>query len=279
MVAQVSDSATLGALVTRTLSPVLGAVVESLELEQPQIVTMALLRDLVQRHGIGTDPRLVALRLRQRGWLLATGVRGVWEFAPGAHAGPYGHGDPLGGVKAAALRYPDLRLQVALSTAAWATGHADRVPGRVEVALPLGVRAPAPLSAAARVTRFDARLEPVKVKGAKVHRPETVLVHMAHRPADVRSWESAVEWLPGVAADTDAALVIEELAGRPATTRVRLGYLLQGLRPDVAEPLQSAVKTKTWFGPRGALLRHSQSWQVADTTLPFDPATLRPDEG
>jgi hypothetical protein len=67
----------------------LGTVVESLELEQPQIVTMALVRALVARHGIRTDPKLVALRLRQRGWLLETGVRGVWEFAPGAHAGPF----------------------------------------------------------------------------------------------------------------------------------------------------------------------------------------------
>src|SRR5690349_16778998 len=111
-------------------------------MEQPQIVTMKHVRDLVERHGIRTDPKLVALRLRRHGWLLETGMRGVWEFAPGAHAGPYGHGDPLGALKAFAALHPRLPVHVALSTAAWATGHADRVPSRVEVAVPAAVRVP-----------------------------------------------------------------------------------------------------------------------------------------
>lgn len=262
---------------TRSLSPVLAAVVESLELEQPRLVTMGQVRSLVERHGIGSDPKLVALRLRRQGWLLDTGVRGVWEFAPGAHAGPYGHGDPLGGVKAFRLQHPRVSVAVALSTAAWAHGQADRVPSRVEVAVPLSVRTPATLSAVARVTRFEARLPLVEVKGAGVHRPESVLVHMAQRPGDVRSWISAAEWLPEVAAAADQEAVAEELAGRPAATRSRLGYLLQTLRPDIALPLAPTTANKVWFGPRGPLLRHSQRWHVADTLLPFDPASLTPE--
>jgi hypothetical protein len=31
-----------------------------------------------------------------------------------------------------------------------------------------------------------------------------------------------------------------------------------------------------WFGRRGSLKRHSARLSVADTLLPFDPASLRP---
>ena len=79
----------------RSLSPTLASVVEDLELDQTVVVTAELLREIVARHQLGTSPKVVAARLRQAGWLLPTGRRGVREFAPGAHAGPIGHGDPL----------------------------------------------------------------------------------------------------------------------------------------------------------------------------------------
>ncbi|MFN8077538.1 MAG: type IV toxin-antitoxin system AbiEi family antitoxin [Kineosporiaceae bacterium] len=235
------------------------------------------MRDLVEQHGIRSDPKLVALRLRQKGWLLPTGVRGVWEFAPGAHAGPYGHGDPLGGLKAFRLLHPRMPVSVALSTAAWAHGLADRLPTTIEVAVPPHTRVPSSLAAVARVMRFETRLPSVELKGESVHRPESVLVHLAQRPGDIRSWASAVEWLPELAAGVDATLIHEELSGRPPATRSRLGYLLQTLRPDIAARLVPEKANKTWFGPRGPLLRHSQRWQVADTVLPFDPASLAPE--
>lgn len=259
---------------TRTLSPTLGAVVQALELDQKQVVTMADLRKTLESHQLRTDPKLVAMRLRRAGWLLETGVRGVWEFAPGAHAGPIGHADPLGAVKAIGARFPDLPIQVALSTAAWAGGFADRVPSTVELAVPPGVEVPRSISSLVRVVRFESRLPPRRDRGVLVHRPEAVLVHMAERPADVRSWASTTQWLPDLAAAADASQVAGELAGRTKATRARFGYLLQGLRPDLVAGLETEATTKTWFGPRGTLRRHSQRWQVADTLLPFDPATL-----
>jgi hypothetical protein len=57
---------------------------------------------------------------------------------------------------------------------------------------------------------------------------------MAVSPAHVRSWVSAIEWLPDVAAEASAGDVLAELRDRPATVTARLGYLLQGLRPDIA---------------------------------------------
>lgn len=260
----------------RTLSATLGAVVEELELEQPQVVTMQDLRDLLDKAAIKTDAKVVAYRLRQSGWLLDSGVRGVWEFAPGAHAGPIGHQDPLGQVKAFLSRHETIRPVLALASAAWATGYADRVPPRPEVAINRGDTAPKPLTAIATVIHFDAHLKPMPARGMIAHRPETVLVHMADRPRDVRSWASAREWMANLASDANVSDVLAELDRRPSTTHVRLGYLMQSLRPDIASRMESHVKSKTWFGPRASLRRHSSTWQVADTLLPFDPAQLVP---
>ena len=73
---------------TRTIPPSLGPILTELELDAPQVVTLAELAALATRTGIGTEPRVVADRMRKLGWLLPTETAGVWEFAPAAHAGP-----------------------------------------------------------------------------------------------------------------------------------------------------------------------------------------------
>jgi hypothetical protein len=122
---------------------------------------------------------------------------------------------------------------------------------------------------------FMPRLPYGTAKGVPVLRPASVLTHMASTPTRVRSWASALEWLPEVAAEATADDVLAELDARPATVGARAGYLLQGLRPDIAARIVGP-KTKTWFGRRGKLVRHDNRWQVADTLLPFDPRTLEP---
>jgi hypothetical protein len=62
-------------------------------------------------------------------------------------------------------------------------------------------------------------------------------------------------------------------SSRHTLATARLGYLLQGLRPDIVEQI-AGPSTKTWFGPRRTVIRHDSRWQVADTLLPFDPRTL-----
>jgi len=77
---------------TRTIPHSLAPVLEQLELYQADLVTTARLDELVRTAGIRTATRTVATRLRERGWLLPTGQRGVWEFAPAAVAGAYSRG-------------------------------------------------------------------------------------------------------------------------------------------------------------------------------------------
>lgn len=259
---------------TRTLGPTLGAVVEELELEQPVIVTSARLAEIIANLGIATEPKIVAHRLRQGGWLLPTGVRGSWEFAPGAHAGPYGRGDPLGVLKAIVAQFPGVEMMLSGSTAAWALKFADRATPTLEVALPVGQRAPKTLARAAHVSHFTPVLPPVHAKGLTCLRQESLLVSLVDGPAKVRSWAGVLEWLPELASFLEPELVLQEMEERPAATRIRGGYLLQGLRPDIASQLRDAVGPRIWFGPRERLRRYDNAWKINDTILPFHPASL-----
>ena len=265
---------------TRSVSPGLAGILEELELEQPTLVTSEHLNKLVAQYGLRTPTKIVAARLRERGWLLPTGRRGVWEFAPAALAGPYSRNDPTTDLRAFLLQRPEAQCGLTFQAAAWAHGFADRVPTRLEVATftaALSKQLPTSLSCSV----FAPRLPRTEIRDVPVLAPESVVVHMAARPAAVRSWASALEWLPELAESLSVEQVFVELSQRPASVHARTGYLLQGLRPDIARAIQSldafkeSKSNKTWFGPRGKLQRHSVTWQIADTILPFDPAALR----
>lgn len=259
---------------TRSIPPSLSSVVEQLELEDARLVTIGHLDAILREAGVGTAARTVAGRLRERGWLLETGKRGVWEFAPGAVAGPYSRTGPTRPLQAALLKWGDVRCALTFQAAAWAMGAADRVPSRLEVAA-ASPKDAGRLPSNLLVSVFAPNLTPNTLKGVPVLREASVLVHMAASPKHVRSWASVVEWLPELAYDADPREVEAELVDRPATVAARLAYLMQGLRPDIAKRIP-APSSKTWFGPRGHLLRHDSRWQIADTMLPFDPRTLRP---
>lgn len=254
----------------------MGGILEELELEQPSLVTSARLAQLVEQHGLHTPTKVVAARLRERGWLLPTGRRGVWEFVPAAVAGAYSRNDPVTPLRAFLTQRPGARCGLTFQAAAWAHGAADRAPARLEVAAATSELA-RQLPDAIAASIFDPRLDYQTLRGVPVLAVESVLTHMAARPAAVRSWTSALEWLPDLAEDLTRDALVTELAGRPNTVHARAGYLVQGLRPDLAEVIHDLgrLSGKSWFGPRGKLRRHDAGWQVADTLLPFDPRTLR----
>lgn len=257
----------------RTLSRGLAPVVERLELDRPQIVTLRDIEKICIEEGVATEPRVVASRLKKAGWLLPTGKRAAWEFAPAELAGPYSSCDPLLPVKAlAAVSHgttPILRGQ----TAAWALGLADRVPATVEVtacgnghaALPNGVCACA----------YRTNLDPVHAKGALSLASEAIVIQMAERPSSVRSWDSAAEWLPDVMAEMNADDMLKELEGRSTATAQRAGYLLQGARPDLAEKIFENVKVNSVakFG-QGKPRRYSARWKVVDSELSWNPKEM-----
>jgi hypothetical protein len=114
-------------------------------------------------------------------------------------------------------------------------------------------------------------LEVLRIQGLPVHRPATVLVHLANKPTDVRSWASMLEALPALLARSPAQEIHTELEGRPHATRVRFAYLVSGIAPDLVEKLAIEPRGKVWFGPRRPLRRHDARWGIADTILPAAP--------
>lgn len=163
----------------RTLSKGLAPVVERLELDRPEVVTLRDIEEICDEEGIGTEPRVVASRLKKAGWLLPTGQRGAWEFAPADLAGPYSACDPLLPVKAFAAANPKAAPLLRGQTAAWAMGLADRVPATVEVAMGAGAHATVPEGVS--TCSYRTALPPRRAKG---------VLSLSPRPWSCR-WPSA----------------------------------------------------------------------------------------
>lgn len=256
----------------RSIPKGLSGVLEELELERPQLVTTPQLASLCERSGVLTPAKVVASRLREKGWLLTTPQRGVWEFAPAELAGAYSSADPLLPLKAHAAAHPDERFALASQTAAWALGLADRVPAVIDAAFG---RMPASVPDGVRASTYRPNVPTIVAKGVSTLAPESIVVHMAQRPSAVRSWQGVAEWLPDVAYELDATKVLDELGGRPRSVAARIGYLLQGMRPDVADIVMEASppRSKVRFGT-GSAIRNDERWQVSDSALPFDPREM-----
>lgn len=255
----------------RPLPKWLAGIVAELELDRPSVVTQELVEELRTRAGARAPAHRIIAELHARGWLLKTGAHGTWEFIPGERAGAIPSGDPFLALRATLETIPDSLATVVLGSALWLLDASDRAPDRHEVALPKNTSVPVALKRAYRVVHHDARLDPVRIKDLPVHRAATVLVHLACRPTDVRSWGSILRALPELLARSSEGEIQEELAGRSHATRVRFAYLVAGLAPDLVERLDIRPAGKVWFGPRGRLRRHDARWQVADTVLPTAP--------
>lgn len=266
---------------TRTISQSLAPIVAELELDQPVVVTMSDLAELVTTHQIRTAPKMVAARLRQQGWLLATATPGVWEFAPAAHANPIGHGDPFIELRAVLATHPKMNAAVSGTSALWAQGLIDRAPDGLDVSMPPNDYVPKSFARIAHVSRFTSRLQPVHRKKIPLQRVATTLVHAATRPRAIRSWSAVGDRLVDIFLAADQVELRVELVDRPHATLARLAYLIFGVAPEIADeifPKSQDGRTHPiiWFGPRrsGLNARYSRRFGIVDTLLPFDPADI-----
>lgn len=87
------------------------------------------------------------------------------------------------------------------------------------------------------------------------------------RPRLVTSAERA-SMLEEEGVATPVAVFASRMRGR--------GWLLQGMRPDVADAImgERPPTSKVRFGPRVANRRNDERWKVADTLLPFGPREM-----
>lgn len=140
----------------RTVTPGLAPFVEALELLQPTLMTSSELYELAAESGLSYEARAVQLLARD-GWLLKTGVKGVWEFAPAALAGPVSRLGEWVTLRAQLLETPDLEGWVTGWSALWLADAHDRMPSSQTVAMPAGVRVPAAIERTYRIWRVTSR--------------------------------------------------------------------------------------------------------------------------
>ena len=258
---------------TRTISKSMAGILEELELENDAVIDMQRLSYLAQKHNVKTEPAVIASRLRKAGWLLPTSQRGVWEFSPAAMAGAFSKNDPLLTVIAYMKANPDTECFLCMQTAAWALGLADRIPSRREVAF---ISKPAAVPQELTAFHYEPVLDPVTVKGVPCLTPESIIVHIASKPVQIRSWESAMEWIPDVVYEIGIENLFTELSAKNDSVKRRTGYLLEGMYPEAAEAIAGIVSnsSKIRFGPRTKACRNNEKWKISDTILPFDPIEL-----
>jgi predicted transcriptional regulator of viral defense system len=259
-------------MTTRSIPPWVADVLQELELERPTLVTAEDLRNILMRTGNQNPDRLVAKALVDRGWLLPTGVAGVWEFARGELAGPHSTNEPFLTLLAAQARRSDLEAAAALESALWLHSLIDRAPKTHAIVTRTKVRPIAALRRAYRITRTDQPIETETLHGVPTTTVESTLIQMAARPTDVENWVSVLEALPELIATIDKPTIERQLSDLSHAVQARFAYLISGSDPEWADHLDVPRRTVVWFGDRNKPhRRYSNRWNIVDTALPRDP--------
>ncbi len=250
----------------RSIPDWLAPLVQELELTGRTIITIddiqharPDLRRATIRQGI-TD-------LIRRRWLRPVGVRGTYEFIPGAAAGPYPSGDPWLVLRAELARWPG-RFHVGATSAAWLRGYAQRSPQpHIVVATPVGA-IPRPLRDAYHVLTTHPAPAHDTVDLLPVPTPAELFVEVAQL-APRLSLDGARGWLRRLLADTAPESVAAALRDRNVATRARAGYFAEVCGSDdhatAIATLGLPTRGPFYTGARLAHARFSARWRVYDT--------------
>lgn len=250
----------------RSLPAWLADVVQSFELHARRLVTA----DDVQRarpelsRGLA---RLALAELVRRGWLVPVGVRGTYEFIPGAVAGTYPSSDPWLVLRAELGRRPDA-FHVGGMSAAWLRGYAQRRPARhLVVTTPL-VNVPQPLRATYRVLRTTPAPAHDRIDNLPVPTAPELVAEVAQL-APRLTLDSARGWLRRLFAEAPVDEVARTLRDRGGATRARAGYFAQvcgaEAHADVIADLGPIGPGPYFTGSRSSGAAFSSRWRVYDT--------------
>ena len=251
---------------TRSIPTWLAAMVRELELGGQHLVTL----DDVARARPELDRALVRQGIAQlvrRGWLRPIGVRGTYEFIPGAAAGPYPSGDPWLVLRAALRRHPGV-FYVGATSAAWLLGYDQRSPAPHLVVTTPDVRAPRPLAAAYRVLRTDPAPASGTVDGLPVPAPPELFAEVAQL-APRLMLNAARGWLRRLLDDAPPEEVAAILRDRGVATRARAGFLAETCGATEHTTAIAALGPlgdgPFYTGPRRVDGTFSPRWRVYDS--------------
>lgn len=257
-------------LTQRSVPRSVASVLETLELDQPTLVTLSLLEELIGENESSTSAAYAARILRERGWLLPLRSPGVWEFAPGARAGAFGGGDPFIELRARLATRP-IDVAIAAESAAWLHGLSTRGPDPHVIGVPSKVNVPKSLDHF-RVVRWSAAEPHDDHEGLPVWSVPTLLAFMGARPERYRDWPNVSEWIAAAAKRTSVEALKTELIDQPRSGWARTSYLLSvGDQDEMGEALLSAAPPGSGpfhLGPRDKTSKFSSRFEVIDHIFP-----------
>jgi len=255
---------------SRSVPRSVARLLEALELDQPTLVTLTRLEELVSETDSPVSATHAARMLRERGWLLPLRTPGVWEFAPGARAGAWGGGDPFIELRARLATRP-IETAVAAESAAWLHGLSTRAPEPHVIALPPGANLPQSLDAF-RVVRWFAVDPVVDREGLPLWSVTTLLAFMGARPEKYRDWPNVSEWLADAVRRVSIDALRAELVNQPRSGWARTSYLLlRGGHDKSADELMSSAppgQGPFHFGPRDMPSKYVARLEVIDHVFP-----------
>jgi hypothetical protein len=224
-------------------------VVEAFELNQPMIVTVLMIQEIIE--GSEDNARKTAYRLQNLGWLNKLRTRGAWEFIPGARAGRYPSGDRFIEMRAQLAINADWSGELAMESAASVLSLAQRLPVREVVALPPSTTLPKAMSAWRATNAQIPNSGTSKVDGLPTWNINGLVAGIAIRPGSYNDLPGLAQWLPNVGSKLDTNTLLSCLARAPQSAWQRAAYLA-GLAgsPELSHTL---VRVKppahtVWFG-------------------------------
>lgn len=250
----------------RSIPDWLAGIVQDLELERRPLVTVADV-ERARPELDATTARRALMELAARGWLQPVGLRGVYEFIPGAAAGPYPSGDPWLVLRAALQRWPG-RFHVGANSAAWLRGYAQRSPSPHILVTRPNSKMPLAIKQAYRVLATDPAPSTDTVDGLPVPSPAELLAEVAQL-APLLKLDAATGWLRRLLQDATPPDVAEVLGERNKVTRARAGFIAEacgaGGHADAIASLGPIGRGPFYTGRQRRGAPFSSRWRVYDT--------------
>jgi predicted transcriptional regulator of viral defense system len=250
----------------RSLPAWLADIVQDFELHARRLVSVEDVRR-ARPELSHAAARLALAELARRGWLVRAGIRGVYEFIPGAAAGVYPSGDPWLPLRAALERQPDA-FHVGAASAAWLCGYAQRRPPRH-----LLVTAPATyVSRALQATYRVLRTQPAPAHGRVDNLPVPTAAELIAEVAQLAprlALDTAQGWLRRAFADATPEELVTVLRDRRVATHARAGYFAEACGAAAhANAIAASYQLGTgpyFTGPRTTSVFFAARWRVYDS--------------
>lgn len=214
----------------RTIPKYLALIIEQLELDEAELLTIKDIQRYAASAGSTIQAARIAFELKNRGWLLPTSARGVYEFSPGANAGAYSKGGKLSNIRAVALANPSIKWFYSHQSALYFHKIIDQMPDSPQITIKCNSIKNVPY-AFTKLTPyvFDAQLEPVIINGNPVEQLETLLVHICAKPSSVSDWFIYEENIRNIWNECDIHKLRQELDKQSGNTQNRLKKLLRSI--------------------------------------------------